>query len=103
IVSNKNHIDRAVRRRSLYRVETHGGHDMKTSIALALATALSGPAWAHGPDGPHRDGIPSDRGGQVEAAFDLVRTRVFKEGDRLVFEQLVDGAAGSRTPSPKGR
>ncbi|MBZ9667316.1 hypothetical protein H3221_021480 [Pseudomonas sp. LMG 31766] len=57
---------------------------------------LASPAWAHGPEGIHSEG------GQVEATFDLVHTRVFKEGRDLVFEQLVDGQAGSRLPTAKG-
>ncbi|MFT0632848.1 hypothetical protein ACMFY5_12140 [Pseudomonas sihuiensis] len=42
---------------------------------------LASPVWAHGPEGIH-----SEKSGQVEAAFDLVHTRVFKEGSDLVFE-----------------
>ncbi|CAD5110480.1 hypothetical protein [Zestomonas carbonaria] len=68
---------------------------MKHSFALA-SVLFALPAFAH--DG---GGIHSDKG-QVEAAFDLVHTRVFKEGDNLVFEQLVDGKAGSRMPTAKG-
>lgn len=66
-------------------------------LALTFAALLTGSAWAHGPGGIHSDKSP-----KVEAAFDLVHTRVFKDGDQLVFEQLVDGKAGSRVPSAKG-
>lgn len=70
---------------------------MNTVTLSAWLAMLASPAWAHGPEGIH-----SEKGGQVEAAFDLVHTRVFKEGSDLVFEQLVDGQAGSRLPSAKG-
>lgn len=70
---------------------------MKSPLALALCALLSSPAWAHGPGGIHSDE------GQIDAAFDLVHTRVFKDGDDLVFEQLVSGRAGSRLPAAKGQ
>ncbi len=70
---------------------------MNTLTLSAWLAMLANPAWAHGPEGIH-----SEKGGQVEAAFDLVHTRVFKEGSDLVFEQLVDGQAGSRLPTAKG-
>lgn len=70
---------------------------MKTPLAFALSALLANTAWAHDPGGIH-----SDKSAQVEAAFDLVHTRVFKDGQDLVFEQLVDGKAGSRTPTAKG-
>ncbi|WP_339522717.1 hypothetical protein [Pseudomonas sp. EA_35y_Pfl2_R111] len=66
-------------------------------MTFACGALLLSPAWAH--DG---GGIHSEKSAQVEAAFDLVHTRVFKDGNDLVFEQLVDGKAGSRTPTAKG-
>ena len=73
------------------------GGSMKKPCTLALSMLLSGAAWAHEPGGIH-----SEKNTQVEAAFDLVNTRVFKDGPDLVFEQLVEGKAGSRKPNPKG-
>ncbi|MGA6107015.1 hypothetical protein ABS648_14105 [Pseudomonas solani] len=70
---------------------------MKRLMALAVAGAIAAPASAH-----EAGGIHSEKGGKVEAAFDLVHTRVSRDGDMLVFEQLVDGEAGSRVPSAKG-
>ncbi|MFI8744776.1 hypothetical protein ACIGKL_06430 [Pseudomonas sp. NPDC077186] len=70
---------------------------MKNPIAFALSALLASTAWAHGPEGIH-----SEKSAKIEAAFDLVHTRVFKDGQDLVFEQLVDGNAGSRTPTAKG-
>lgn len=64
---------------------------------LALSALLASSAWANGPGGIH-----SEKSSRVEAAFDLVHTRVFKDGSDLVFEQLVDGKAGSRKPTAKG-
>lgn len=69
---------------------------MKTALALAISTLLATPAWAHEADHIH------SATGKTDAAFDLVQTRVFKDGNNLVFEQLVDGKAGSRVPSAKG-
>ena len=70
---------------------------MKAPFALALTALLASQAWAHGPGGIH-----SEKTAKVDAAFDLVHTRVFKDGSDLVFEQLVDGKAGSRVPAAKG-
>ncbi|MGG2398036.1 hypothetical protein ACJRW5_13965 [Pseudomonas sp. SH1-B] len=70
---------------------------MKAPFAFALTALFASSVWAHGPGGIH-----SENGSQVEAAFDLVHSRVFKDGQDLVFEQLVDGKAGSRTPTAKG-
>ena len=70
---------------------------MKAPFALALTALLASQAWAHGPGGIH-----SEKSTKLDATFDLVHTRVTKDGSDLVFEQLVDGQAGSRTPSPKG-
>lgn len=69
---------------------------MNRGMALMLACSATA-ALAHEPGGIH-----SEKSTQVEAAFDLVHTRVSKDGEMLVFEQLVDGQAGSRTPSAKG-
>ncbi|HWD33130.1 MAG TPA: hypothetical protein VG536_16220 [Pseudomonas sp.] len=68
---------------------------MKRTLAFTLSL-LATQVWAH-----ENPGISSAKG-NAEAAFDLVQTRVFKQGDNLVFEQLVDGQAGSRLPSAKG-
>ena len=73
------------------------GGNMKKLYTLALCTLLSSPAWAHEPGGLH-----SKKNAQVEAAFDLVHTRISNEGTDLISEQLVEGKAGSRTPDPKG-
>ncbi|MGE8498799.1 MAG: hypothetical protein ACN6O6_14930 [Pseudomonas sp.] len=70
---------------------------MKAPLTLALGTLLATQVWAHGPGGIH-----SEKTQQVEAAIDLVHTRVFSEGGNLVFEQLVDGKAGSRVPTANG-
>ena len=69
---------------------------MKSALALTISTLLATQAWAHGPEGIHSEP------GKTDAAFDLVHTRVFKDGNTLVFEQLVDGKAGSRVPTAKG-
>nr|WP_314533089.1 hypothetical protein [uncultured Pseudomonas sp.] len=69
---------------------------MKNALAFTLGALLASQAWAHEANHIH------STTGKTDAAFDLVSTRVFKEGNNLVFEQLVDGKAGSRVPSAKG-
>lgn len=69
---------------------------MKTALALAISALFASQASAHGSNEIHSDVSKTD------AAFDLVNTRVFKHGNELVFEQLVDGKAGSRVPTAKG-
>ncbi|CAI0857500.1 hypothetical protein [Serratia quinivorans] len=69
---------------------------MKTLLAIAISAALTLPAWSH-----TAEGINSAKSPKVEPEFDLVQTRVFKEGDQLVFEQLVEGDAGKRKPAVK--
>ncbi|MET1080709.1 MAG: hypothetical protein ABWY06_22085 [Pseudomonas sp.] len=76
---------------------------MTPPIALTLAALFAAPAFAHDAGGIHSEKQPKAAPGKVEAAFDLVHTRVSTDGDILVFEQLVDGQAGSRTPSAHGR
>lgn len=69
---------------------------MHARCAFVLSALLATQVWAHEPGGIHSEK------GQVEAAFDLLHTRVFTDGEQLVFEQLVEGQAGSRTPSGTG-
>ena len=59
---------------------------MNRLLELSLVAAFATSAVAH-----ETDGIVSDKTAKVDAAFDLVHTRVSKDGDLLVFEQLVDG------------
>ena len=66
------------------------------AVTLGVLAALAQASLAH-----EAGGIHSEKG-KAEAAFDLVHTRVSKDGEMLVFEQLVDGEAGSRTPTAKG-
>lgn len=66
---------------------------MKTALALAISALLATHTWAH-----EKDYIHSEMG-ETDASFDLINTRVFQEGDNLVFEQVVDGKAGARVPN----
>lgn len=70
---------------------------MKGVMAIASGAVLVSPARDYGPGGIH-----SEKNVQAEAAFDLVHSCVFKGGDQLVFEPLVDGKAGRRTSTAKG-
>lgn len=60
------------------------------SSILVLATAQ---AQAHGPGGIHA------QTSATQAEFDIVHTRVFKDGSHLVFEQVVAGAVGAKKPA----
>jgi hypothetical protein len=64
---------------------------LTTLIALAATQAL-----AHGPGGIHAE-ISA-----TKAEFDIVHTRVFKDGSHLVFEQVVAGIAGAQKPVSNG-
>ncbi|PIW61774.1 hypothetical protein [Shewanella sp. CG12_big_fil_rev_8_21_14_0_65_47_15] len=67
-------------------------------LMLSMLIALgSSQAMAHGPGGIHTE--KSD----TQAAFDLVHTRVFKDGTHLVFEQIVTGMAGADKPKSNGK
>lgn len=70
---------------------------MRPLVSVTFAAALAVPAMAH-----EAGGIKSEKTGKVDAAFDLVHTRVSRDGDLLVFEQVVDGNAGSRVPAAQG-
>lgn len=61
---------------------------MKKFMIFVLTSLLVSPVPAH-----ETGGIDSDKNGKVDKAFDLVHTRVFKDGSDLVFEHLV-GLAG---------
>lgn len=69
--------------------------------SFVVSAVFATPVLAHPPGGIHSEKGGPDKAA-VDAAFDLVHTRVFKDGDNLVFEQLVDGKAGSRKPTPQG-
>jgi hypothetical protein len=49
------------------------------------------------------EGIVAERSDTVDSAFDLVHTSVFKEGDNLVFQEIVAGEAGSVQPTATGQ
>ncbi|GIE32906.1 hypothetical protein Ait01nite_059510 [Actinoplanes italicus] len=51
----------------------------------------------------HGGGIGSPRGNAEPAAFDLVRTSVRRQGDRIVFTEQVRGRAGSVKPGRVGQ
>lgn len=64
---------------------------LTTLIALAATQVL-----AHGPGGIHAEKSAT------KAEFDIVHTRVFKDGSHLVFEQVVAGVAGAQKPASNG-
>lgn len=80
-----------------------------SALVLALtataATASDRPAsgTGHGHHQHHHHGITSPRGDARPAAFDLVRTAVRREGDRIVFTEHVAGLAGTVRPDSIGQ
>ena len=65
-------------------------------ILSSLIALAASQAFAHGPGGIHAEKSAT------KAAFDLVHTRVFKDGTHLVFEQVVAGTAGAEKPVSNG-
>lgn len=64
---------------------------------FVLSSVLSLPLMAHEPGG-----INSPKS-QVDAAFDLIHTHVYRDGDYLVFQQVVSGLAGKNLPKASGK
>ncbi|WP_367860535.1 hypothetical protein [Pseudomonas brassicacearum] len=64
---------------------------------MIISMVLSFPLMAHEPGG-----INSAKG-QVDAAFDLVHTHIYRVGDNIVFQQVVSGTAGANTPKASGK
>ena len=50
----------------------------------------------------HHGHILSDNQEQITPEFDIVHTKVFTEGDFVVFQQETHGQMGSQRPSPQG-
>ena len=69
---------------------------MRKLSCLIISMVLSFPLMAHEPGG-----INSAKG-QVDAAFDLVHTHIYRVGDNIVFQQVVSGTAGANTPKAFG-
>jgi len=69
---------------------------MKKLLLSSLIALAASQALAHGPGGIHAEKSAT------KAAFDLVHTRVFKDGTHLVFEQVVAGTAGAEKPVSNG-
>ncbi len=51
----------------------------------------------------HRGGITSASGNVRAASFDLVKTNVRRQGDRIMFTERLRGRAGAVTPKPVGK
>ena len=69
---------------------------MKKLLLSSFIALAASQAFAHGPGGIHAEKSAT------KAAFDLVHTRVFKDGTHLVFEQVVAGTAGAEKPVSNG-
>ena len=48
-------------------------------------------------------GIVAEASATVDSAFDIVHARVYKDGDHLIFQQIVTGKAGATQPPPVGQ
>ncbi|VVP20316.1 hypothetical protein PS880_03790 [Pseudomonas fluorescens] len=70
---------------------------MRRLMCLVMTSAVSFPSLAHEPGG-----INSAKS-QTDAAFDLVHTHIYRDGNNLVFQQIVAGTAGVNTPKPTGK
>ncbi len=71
---------------------------------IAVFLLLSGcqPIRPEAPAAPP-EGIVAESSPAVDAAFDLIRARVYRTGDHLIFQQIVTGEAGATQPSPTGQ
>lgn len=49
------------------------------------------------------EGIVAEASATVDSAFDIVHARVYKDGDHLIFQQIVTGEAGATQPTPTGQ
>lgn len=69
---------------------------MKKLLLSSLIALASAQVLAHGPGGIHAEKTAT------KAAFDIVHTRVFRDGAHLVFEQVVAGTVGAEKPVSNG-
>ncbi|MDH5778908.1 MAG: hypothetical protein OEZ33_11890 [Gammaproteobacteria bacterium] len=69
-----------------------------TLITLSLPALAGGKHHSH-----HSSSIKSAKDESIQAAFDLVRTRIRVDGPNLVFQQKVTGQAGSVKPNAIGQ
>ncbi|AZD54591.1 hypothetical protein ACLBNB_14695 [Pseudomonas chlororaphis subsp. aurantiaca] len=70
---------------------------MRQLSCLVISTALSFPLMAHEPGSINSAKDP------VDAAFDLVHTHIYRDADKIVFQQVVSGTAGVTTPKASGK
>jgi hypothetical protein len=74
---------------------------LKLSLLLTLIlTGFMGDAFAHGTD--HADGIATEPGQTVMAAFDIVHTKISTAGNVAIFHMAVSGKAGANRPAKSG-
>lgn len=55
------------------------------------------------PSGTVPEGIITEQSDLIDSAFDLIHARVYKEGDSLVFQEIVAGTVGATQPGPAGQ
>lgn len=73
------------------------------ALTLALALALGAtPVHAHD-SSDHSNGIQTKANKEVQAAFDIVHTRIITEGNVATFHMAVSGKAGKTTPVATGK
>lgn len=83
-------------------MRNQNGKERLVAVAGLLALIALG-ACATGTDPRPAGGITSAAGNASAAEFDLVLTRVEREGDHLVFTETVSGRAGAAVPTPVGK
>lgn len=77
---------------------------MKRMTAALTATVLMTSLSAHAHDGgAHSGGIKTDAKPGVNAAFDIVHTKITSEGNTATFHIAVSGKAGKSRPSKVGK
>lgn len=70
---------------------------------LAVTTAISAQAHTGHAGEAHRGGIKTEVKKGVNAAFDIVHTRIATDGNDAIFHIAVSGKAGSSRPSKVGK
>lgn len=85
------------------RPATAQDRTVNTSTNVDAGSQHDHASHSHDDGGQRGTGIPSKAGNAKPAAFDLVKTTVRRQGDRIVFTEQVRGRAGSVKPEPVGQ
>ena len=78
-------------------------HGVALALSAPLLAAASASPSAPAHESGHRDGLHNPSSEAVQAAFDIVHTRISTEGNIAIFHVAVSGKAGSSKPAPIGK